>query len=82
MPDHSKSHAVVVDTSHSPHARLRPVPLTAVTLADDLLAPRLRINEQTTLLAQYRLLEDTGRIDNFRRVAGQVDGPFQGRYYK
>lgn len=80
MPDQSPSSAVVVDTSSS-HARLRPVPLTAVTLADDLWAPRLRINREVTLPSQYQLLEETGRIDNFRRAASQVDGPFRGRYY-
>ncbi len=73
--------AVIVDTSRSPHARLRPVPLTAVTLADDFWAERRRVNREVTLPSQYHLLEETGRIDNFRRAAGKVDVPFQGRYY-
>ncbi len=34
MPDQPRPSAVIVDTSRSPHARLRPVPLAAVTLAD------------------------------------------------
>jgi hypothetical protein len=44
MHDHDQTRpfAVVVDTSQSPHARLRLVPLTAVTLTDDLWVPRLR----------------------------------------
>ncbi len=81
MPDQSQPSAVVVDTSRSPYARLRPVPLTAVTLTDDFWAPRRRVNREVTLPSQYRLLEETGRIDNFRRAAGKLDVPFQGRYY-
>ena len=33
-------------------------------------APRLRINRDVTLPTQYRLLEGTGRIDNFRAAMG------------
>jgi len=79
--DRTRSSAVVVDTSRSPHACLRPVPLTAVTLADGFWTPRRRVNREDTLPSQYRLLEETGRVDNFRRAAGKVDVPFQGRYY-
>jgi len=71
--------AIVVDTS--PYARLRPLPLTAVTLTDAFWAPRLRINREVTLPSQYRQLEETGRVDNFRRAAGKIKAPFQGRYY-
>ena len=62
--------SVVVDTSASPNARLRPVPLTAVNLTDRFWAPRLRINRDVTLPIQYQLLEGTGRIDIFRAAAG------------
>jgi DUF1680 family protein len=72
---------VVVDTSSSPYARLRPVPLTAVTLEDGFWAPRRRLNREVILPAQHRLCEETGRIDNFRRAAGATDLPFQGRFY-
>jgi DUF1680 family protein len=72
---------LVVDTSHSPHARLRPVPLAAVTFTDAFWAPRRRINREVTLPAQYRLLGETGRIDNFRRVAGKKDVSFQGLFF-
>ena len=81
VSDQARPSAVVVDTSRSPYARLRPVPLTAVTLTDDFWAPRQRVNREVTLPSQYRLLEETGRIDNFRRAAGKLDVPFQGRYY-
>jgi uncharacterized protein len=72
---------VIVDTSYSPHARLRPVPLTAVALTDDFWAPRRAINRAVTIPSQYQLCEETGRIDNFSRAAGAIDGPFQGIYF-
>jgi DUF1680 family protein len=71
----------LVDTSASPHARLRPVPLGSVRLSDPLWEPRRRRNREVTLPSQYRKCDETGRIDNFRRAAGKIQAPFQGRYY-
>ncbi|MBA2278420.1 MAG: glycoside hydrolase family 127 protein, partial [Chloroflexia bacterium] len=72
---------VVVDTSESPHAAHRPVAVDAVVLDDPVLAPRMRVNRAATLPSQYRHLEETGRLNNFRRVAGTYDGPFEGIYF-
>jgi DUF1680 family protein len=52
-----------------------------VQVQDDFWAPRRRINREVTLPTQYRLLEETGRFDNFRRAAGKQDDPFQGRFF-
>jgi len=73
--------SIHVDTSRSPHARLRPVPLGAVRLTDSFWEPRRQVNRSVTLPSQYRRCEETGRIDNFRRAAGKIGGEFQGRYY-
>lgn len=73
--------AVVADTSNSPFARLRPVPIDAITLDDAFWAPKLQINREVTLPSQYRLLLGTGRIDNLLRAGGKKDGPFQGRVF-
>ena len=81
MTERDRPSPVVVDTSGSPHARLRPVPLGAVRLADSFWEPRRRINREVTLPSQYRRCEETGRIDNFRRGAGMTRKPFQGRFY-
>lgn len=75
------SRACVVDATASPHARLRPLPIGAFRFQDGFWAPRLRRNRLVTLPEQYRRCEETGRLDNFRRVAGRFHGPFQGRYY-
>src|SRR5687768_12417415 len=71
----------LVDTTFSPQALLRPVPLGAVRLDDPLWEPRRRRNQQVTLPSQYGKCEETGRIDNFRRAAGKIGGAFRGRYY-
>ncbi len=84
MPASTPTNAVVVDTSQSRFARLRSVPLTAVTLTDAFWAARRQINHAVTLPEQYRLIEETGRIDNFRRAAGKVDHrevPFRGFFF-
>lgn len=73
--------AAVVDTSRSPYARLRPLPLEAVRFDDVFWTTRLRTVRATTLPSQYEQCERTGRIDNFRRAAGKKQVPFQGRYY-
>ncbi len=76
-----RSPAVVVDTSASPNAAHRPVPIGNVRLTDGFLAPRLRINRDVTIPSQFQHLEDTNRFRNFRRVIGEYDGPFDGIYF-
>lgn len=71
----------VVDTRRSPHAHLRPVPLTGVTLTDAFWAPRRRVNGEQTLPGQHRHLEATGAIDNFGRAAGARNGGFAGMVF-
>ena len=72
---------VLVDTSNSPWARLKPVPIESVKLEDSFWAPRLEVLRRTTLRSQYELMEETGRIDNFRRASGKIKGPFRGFYF-
>jgi uncharacterized protein len=72
---------IVVDTSRSPHALLRPVSVTAVKLEDQFWLPRLRANKEVSLPAQFEQLETTGRLDNFRRVTGETDKPYEGLYF-
>ncbi len=70
-----------MDTGRSPYARLRPVAIAAVRLEDAFWAPRRRLLQDITLRQQYEQCELTGRLDNFRRAAGKLQIPFQGRYY-
>ena len=57
------------------------MPVSAVRLTDQFWAPRLRLNREVTLPTQYRLLEETGRLDNFRRAAGKIQVPFRGFFF-
>jgi len=79
MKDYPRSY--IVDTSHSPFALLRPVPVQAVRLEDDFWAPRLETLRKVTLPSQYRICEETGRLFNFRRAAGKEKGDFQGYFF-
>jgi uncharacterized protein len=81
MLDAMQGRAVAVDTARSPHVLLRPLSLHAVSLADDFWEPRRRINRRDTLPSQYRYLEETGRLDNFRRASGKIGGEYQGIYF-
>src|SRR5919199_1800227 len=72
---------VIVDTSRSRFARLRSLSMTVVRLNDEFWEPRRRINRTITLPSQYRWLEETGRLRNFQRAAGEVGGEFQGRFF-
>lgn len=74
--------AVILDTRHSPAARLRQLPVSAVTLTDSFWEPRLQTNRETTLPSQFKHLEDTGALDNFRRASGRKIGlEFQGMWF-
>jgi DUF1680 family protein len=77
----TRTRSVVVDTSRSSNAKIRPVPVDAVTIEDAFWAPRRRQNREATLPSQHRQLWETGRFDNLLRVAGKFDGPFTGRYF-
>jgi len=73
--------SVVVDTTESPAAQLKPVPIGAVRMTDEFWAARLRQMREVTLPSQYELMEETGRIDNFRRASGKIKGEFKGIYF-
>lgn len=68
----------VVDLSRSPHARLQPLPVSAVRLEGEFWGPRLQRNVAVSLPSQWEQLEASGVLDNFRRVTGAVDRPHRG----
>lgn len=71
----------IVDTARSPFCVLQPVDLTAVHLEDEFWSPRRTVVRTATLPVQFRQLEQTGRLDNFRRAAGSLQGEFAGRNF-
>ena len=78
---HDKRDVFIVDTSLSPYAKLRPVSICNIRLKDHFWAPRLKMLGEITLPMQHEILEETGRLFNFRRAAGKEKGDFRGRYY-
>ncbi len=59
----------------------RPVPFTAVRLTDDFWAPRLEINRTVSVPYALKMNEETGRVDNFRKAARLMTGPYKGKRY-
>jgi DUF1680 family protein len=74
----NQNKTVIIDTWHSQYARLKPVPIKNITLDDGFWQYRIKLNHTVTLQTQYQQLESTGRFDNFRRVAGEINKPYQG----
>ena len=60
---------------------IRPVPFTQVELTDSFWAPRLEINRTVSVPYALRMIEETGRVDNFRKAARLMTGPHKGRRF-
>jgi len=60
------------------HAKLRPVPFTAVKIEDEFWAPRLKVVAEKTLAANFRQCEQTGRIRNWEKAARALGRPPAG----
>lgn len=70
MPDHDTA---VLDTTRSPSARLRPIPVGAVRLSDGFWRPRRAANAAAGIPQQFEILKARGLLDNFRRVAAGME---------
>ncbi len=64
-----------------PIAKMEKVRFDKVTLADQFWQPRLKTNREVTLAHNLKLCEETGRIDNFAKAAGMMEGEYEGRFY-
>jgi DUF1680 family protein len=70
--------APLIDLTRSPHARLRPLPVSAARLEGEFWGSRLHRNAAVSLPAQWEQLERSGVLDNFRRVTGEVQRAHRG----
>lgn len=73
--------AYVVDTSKSKEAKLKSVSLKSIKLTDNFWAKRVDILGEVTLPLQYEIMEETGRINNFRIASGKIKGDFVGFFF-
>jgi DUF1680 family protein len=69
----------VLDLSKSPYARLRSVPVHAVSLQDGFWSRRRRTNVDDSIPTMRLALEEHGRMDNFRRLSGRSQAARRGR---
>ncbi len=60
---------------------VHPVPFTHVKLTDAFWAPRLETNRTVSVPYAFRMNEETGRVDNFRKAARLMTGPHKGRRF-
>jgi uncharacterized protein len=68
-------------TPHS-HAILHPLPLSAVTLTSGFWQQKQQLNRQVTLKHGYKMLEETGTLNNLRIAAGESQGEFKGYVFQ
>ena len=62
-------------------AKLRAVPFTDVRITDEFWQPRLETNRKVTLPHNLKWCEDTGRISNFAKAGGLMEGEHEGIYF-
>ncbi len=63
------------------HQRLTAVPLTDVRIEDAFWAPRQKVTRDKTLPHNFKMCEETGRIGNFVKAAGKMEGGFEGYFF-
>ncbi|MCY3797216.1 MAG: glycoside hydrolase family 127 protein [Chloroflexi bacterium] len=60
---------------------IQPVPFTNASIADDFWKRRIDTAINITIPYDFEKCEETGRIDNFAKAGGLMDGPHQGIFY-
>jgi len=60
---------------------VKPVPFTDVHVDDDFWFPRMETNRSVTIPFALKKNEDTGRVNNFRKAAGLMEGKYEGRRF-
>ena len=71
----------ILHLDHSPYAKLRSVPVRAVTMGEGFWSPRMRVNLERSIPSLLELLEQHGVVDNFRRLSGRSSAPRRGPLY-
>jgi uncharacterized protein len=71
----------ILNLAKSPHAKLRSVPVHAVTIESGFWSPRRETNVNASIPSMGKLLEVNGRMDNFLRLTGKSTAPQRGPVY-
>jgi DUF1680 family protein len=70
--------AGVIATRNSPYAKLKSVPVQAVTIETGFWSKRRAINVESSIPSMRQQLVDHGRMDNFLRLEGKSQAPQKG----
>ncbi len=68
----------VLNLARSPYAKLRSVPVHAVTITSGFWGARRETNVDKSIPSMEKLLESNGRMDNFLRLVGKSTAPQRG----
>ncbi len=60
---------------------VKPVPFMDVHVDDDFWLPRMDTNRSVTIPFALKKNEDTGRVNNFKKAAGLMEGKYEGRRF-
>jgi len=72
------SNAGIIATRNSPFAKLKSVPVQAVTIEPGFWSKRRAINAASSIPSMRQELLDHGRMDNFLRLSGKSQAPQRG----
>ncbi len=73
--------AGIIATRHSPYAKLKSVPVNAVTITAGFWSKRRQTNVEASIPSMRTELIDHGRMENFLRLEGKATGPQRGPVY-
>src|SRR5260370_19403215 len=73
--------AGVIDLSNSPYAKLKTVPVRAVTIEDGFWSQRRKTNLLASIPSMHDELLEHGRMDNFLRLEGKSSESQRGPVY-
>jgi uncharacterized protein len=71
----------VINVVNSPYAKLHTVPVHAVTIEEGFWSKRRTTNVERSIPTMHDQLEQHGRMENFRRLAGKSSAPQRGPYF-
>jgi DUF1680 family protein len=80
-PQPAWKEAGVIDLSRSPFAKLKTVPVSAVTIKDGFWSQRRKTNLAASIPSMHDELLAHGRMDNFLRLTGKSSAPQKGPVY-
>ena len=81
LPTPSWNDQGVENLVRSPHAKLKNIPVRAVTIHEGFWYNRRQINVTKSIPSMHDLLESNGRMENFRRLIGKSTAAQSGPVY-